>query len=331
MDSLISIIIPSYNRSSLISETLNSVLNQTYTNWECIIVDDGSTNNAIEIVKKFANKDSRFTIKKRPSEKPKGANACRNYGFRLSKGDYVLFLDSDDVLKDTCLEKRLNMFKTSNNIDFVIANSSYIKNGKFYNKPICEFPSNFSSEAYLKLFLSYRLPWASTMGVLWKKETIKDFKFDEKLMRLQDLDYHISILSKKEYNIKRLNQIDTYYRVDDDDKVTSNNYVTKVINSLEYFLQKHINQDYIQEKYPNSFKNFILFFLVNYLYPNYKNHKLKIHKIEKIIKNSKLFSSKELYLLKVKKRITVNGLINKKGFGINRFNKIIMKGLRHGE
>ncbi|MFD1163095.1 glycosyltransferase family 2 protein [Hwangdonia seohaensis] len=327
MDSLVSIIIPAYNRSPLISETLNSVLNQTYTNWECIIIDDGSTDNTIEIVKEYTVKDSRFAIKNRPSGKPKGANACRNYGLKLSKGEYILFLDSDDILKNTCLENRLNAFKTSKNIDFVIANSSYIKDNVYYNKPICEFPSDYSSENYLKLFLSYKLPW-TIMSVLWKRELINNFQFDENLMRFQDLDYHISILSNKKYNLTRLNYVDTYYRVEDE-KVLSENYIATVINSLNYFLKKHINQDYIQKKYPNSFKNFILFFLVNYLYPNYKNHKSEIHKIEDIIKDSKLFSSKESYLLKIKKALITKDLVNKKGFGINRFNKLIMKGLEY--
>ncbi len=327
MDSLVSIIIPTYNRAHLISETLNSVLNQIYTNWECIIIDDGSTDNTTDIVKDYSIKDSRFLVKDRPSDKPKGANACRNYGFKLSKGDYVMFLDSDDILKNSCLKTRLKAFKTSKNIDFVIANSSYIKDHVFYDKPICKFPSDYSSEDYLKLFLSYKLPW-TVMSVLWKKETIQDFVFDENLSRLQDIDYHISILSKKEYTITRLNEIDTYYRVEDD-KVLSENYIDTVISSLNYFLKKHIKQEYVQIKYSNSFKNFIIFFLINYLYPNYRNFKFEVNKIENIVKDSKIFSSKELYLLKLKKEIVIKDLANKKGLGVNRFNKFIMKGLRY--
>lgn len=328
MDPLVSIIIPTYNRSQLISETLNSVLAQTYTNWECIIVDDNSTDNTIKIAKNYSNKDSRFSIYSRPYEKPKGANACRNYGYKLSKGDYILFLDSDDVLKNTCLKKRLELFNSNKNIDFVIANSSYIKDNIFYNKPICEFPVDFSSENYLKLFLSYKLPWASTMGILWKKNVLKDVKFDENLKRLQDVDFHISILSKKKYNIIRLNKIDTYYRVQDN-KVSSKNHIKNVILSLNYFLKKHIKQDYVQKKYLNNFKNFILFFLVNYLYPNYRVYKTQVKEIENIIKESKIFSTKELYLLKVKKVLIANGLKNKKGLGINKLNKLITKRLRY--
>lgn len=327
MDSLVSIIIPTYNRSHFISDTLNSVLNQTFTNWECLIIDDGSTDNTIEIAKSFIVKDSRFYIVNRPPNKPKGANACRNYGFKLSKGNYVLFLDSDDILKDTCLENRINAFKATQNLDFVIANTSYVKQGVFYNKPICEFPSDYGSEDYLKLFLSYKLPW-TIMSVLWKKETIKDFMFDEHLSRFQDVDFHVTVLLSKTYKIAQLNKVDNYYRIKDD-KILSDDYIVNVISSFNFFLKKYIYQDRIQSGYANNFKTFVVFFLVNYLYPNYKKHKSKINSIEDIIKDSKLFSSKELYLLKIKKKIITSGLTNKKGLGVNKFNKLIMKGLKY--
>ncbi len=94
---LVSIIIPSFNRAELIGKTLESVLIQDYTNWECIIVDDGSTDNTMSVVQEYVDKDDRFQLHKRPPESPKGANACRNYGFELSKGAFINWLDSDDL------------------------------------------------------------------------------------------------------------------------------------------------------------------------------------------------------------------------------------------
>ena len=98
MGGLISIIIPSYNRAHLIIETLESIKNQTYSNWECIIVDDGSTDDSNEVISQFINNDSRFEYVQRPPHKIKGANSCRNYGFESSSGDYIQFLDSDDLI-----------------------------------------------------------------------------------------------------------------------------------------------------------------------------------------------------------------------------------------
>lgn len=120
---LISIIIPTYNRAHLIGETLDSVLNQTYQNWECIIVDDGSTDNTYEIVNDYIKKDNRFHLYHRPKDRLKGANTCRNYGFELSKGEYINWFDDDDLMMPDFLELKVNAF--SDNLFFVIGTGSY--------------------------------------------------------------------------------------------------------------------------------------------------------------------------------------------------------------
>lgn len=104
LDHLVSIIIPTYNRADLIGETLNSVLFQTYNSWECIIVDDRSSDNTKEIAEGYVKKDPRFKFYVRPSEMEKGASICRNYGLRQAKGQYIQFLDSDDLLNETKLQ-----------------------------------------------------------------------------------------------------------------------------------------------------------------------------------------------------------------------------------
>jgi glycosyltransferase involved in cell wall biosynthesis len=101
---LVSIIIPTYNRSSVIRETLDSVFAQTYNNWECIIVDDGSTDNTSNVVLTYVAKDKRFHYYKRPDTHNEGGNGARNYGLEISKGVYVQFLDSDDLLAKNKLE-----------------------------------------------------------------------------------------------------------------------------------------------------------------------------------------------------------------------------------
>lgn len=110
---LVSIIIPTYNRTHIIHETLESVLSQEDVNWECLIIDDGSTDNTAEVINNYCEKDPRFKFFKRPKHKPKGANACRNYGFELSNGDYIQFLDSDDLLSKNKLSNQLNLITDS--------------------------------------------------------------------------------------------------------------------------------------------------------------------------------------------------------------------------
>ncbi|WP_167330294.1 glycosyltransferase family 2 protein [Flavobacterium denitrificans] len=107
-DILISIIIPTYNRASILNQTLDSVLSQTYSNWECIVVDDGSSDDTEELLAQYCAKDSRFKYFKRPLETPKGGNVCRNLGFELSKGAFVKWLDSDDLLSADLLLSQIS-------------------------------------------------------------------------------------------------------------------------------------------------------------------------------------------------------------------------------
>ena len=89
LNDLVSIIIPVYNRAHLIGETLDSVLKQTYVNWECIIIDDVSTDRTCKVVMEYCNRDTRFKLFHRPKDKPRGGNAARNYGFEKSSGIYI--------------------------------------------------------------------------------------------------------------------------------------------------------------------------------------------------------------------------------------------------
>lgn len=116
---LVSIIIPVFNREKLIVETLKSIQNQSYTNWECIIVDDGSTDSTENCIQTFVEKDKRFAYYHRPVTYIKGANSCRNYGFEVSSGEYINWFDSDDIMLSDFLEKKIKAFTAE--IQFVIA------------------------------------------------------------------------------------------------------------------------------------------------------------------------------------------------------------------
>lgn len=120
---LVSIIIPTYNRVLLIGETLNSVLSQTYTNWECIVIDDGSTDDTESFVKQYIEKDNRFQYHRRPENLQKGANVCRNYGFELSKGEFINWFDDDDVMLNCFIETKIKLFDSK--IDLVICSGTY--------------------------------------------------------------------------------------------------------------------------------------------------------------------------------------------------------------
>ena len=112
---LISVVIPAYNAEQFLDETLESVLSQTYENWECIIVNDGSTDNTESIAKKWCEKDARFCYFYKENS---GVSDTRNLGIKEARGEYIAFLDADDILTPDSLEVRINVL-IEQNVDLV--------------------------------------------------------------------------------------------------------------------------------------------------------------------------------------------------------------------
>lgn len=110
-ENLVSIVTPLYNSEKYIEETIESVLCQTYQNWEMLIIDDCSTDNGAKVVKKYLT-DKR--IKYFKLEKNSGAAICRNKAIEISNGEFIAFLDSDDLWKKEKLEKQVNFMKKNN-------------------------------------------------------------------------------------------------------------------------------------------------------------------------------------------------------------------------
>lgn len=122
MKEVVSIVIPTYNRSHLIGETINSIQKQTYQKWECLIIDDGSIDDTENVVKRYCEVDLRINYYKRPDSLSKGANSCRNYGYELSRGEFINWFDDDDVMLENFLENKVNHF--TDGLQFVI-NTGY--------------------------------------------------------------------------------------------------------------------------------------------------------------------------------------------------------------
>jgi glycosyltransferase involved in cell wall biosynthesis len=193
---LVSIIIPTFNRGNLIAETLNSVLEQAYANLEVLVVDDGSSDNTKEIVEGFRKTNSRVYYFERPTHLPKGANACRNYGLTKSKGKYVKWLDSDDLLLKDCLEKQVQAIELEN-ADLCICNTKV-------------FPTEFNLELYMDLpdwslirslpnidnFVLKGIKWHTAAG-LWRKDWfLNQSPFDEELQNSQEWLMHLQALCR---------------------------------------------------------------------------------------------------------------------------------------
>jgi glycosyltransferase involved in cell wall biosynthesis len=116
----VSIIIPNYNRGRILSKAIESALNQTYKNIEIIIVDDNSEDNSRQIIRDYALKYK--NIKYEFLKENKGANYCRNVGAKLSMGEYLAFLDSDDIFLNNKIEKQINVFHKFKDVKIVFTN-----------------------------------------------------------------------------------------------------------------------------------------------------------------------------------------------------------------
>jgi glycosyltransferase involved in cell wall biosynthesis len=220
---LVSIIIPTYNRAHLIGETLDTVVTQTYLNWECIIVDDGSSDNTDQVIEEYTKKDSRFKYYHRPDEHLPGGNGARNYGFKMSQGEYIQWFDSDDLMVAEKLELKVKAM-LENEVDFVVCFGALVN--KKHNV-IDEWNKIYNKNALLSHVLG--IITFSTNGPMFKKSILLNNKvFDEKLKRKQEWEFFSRILCETE-SYYPLNVV-LYYIKRTDDSINVRNEV-KSINS----------------------------------------------------------------------------------------------------
>jgi glycosyltransferase involved in cell wall biosynthesis len=191
---LISVIIPTYNRSHLIGETLESIISQTYSNWECIVVDDGSLDYTEELMNFYVLEDTRITYVKRPISRTKGANACRNYGFEVSKGDYINWFDDDDVMHSRKLELQLSSLENSG-LNFSVCQTLVFRNNV---KNILGLRNEMiKSDNPFCDYLTMKIMWLTHVP-LWRRKFLIDlgFLFDEELQAAQEWEFHLRVLNK---------------------------------------------------------------------------------------------------------------------------------------
>lgn len=122
MNPLVSIIVPCYNQAQFLPEALQSVWEQTYENWECIIVNDGSPDNTHEVAQEWLAKDKRFSYFK---IKNGGVSKARNIGLSRSKGCYIQFLDADDTLESQKIDLQVSFLENERQVDIVYSSSRY--------------------------------------------------------------------------------------------------------------------------------------------------------------------------------------------------------------
>lgn len=154
---LVSIVVPCYNGEKFIEKTINSIFNQSYKNYEIIVVDDGSIDDSIQLIRNQKTKRIK-TI----NQKNSGVSIARNNGFKQANGEFIVFFDADDLMSIDFLEKRIQLFNNQSNIDFVCGfinffekEDTFLKKGirgvfanieeevLFYHPNVATCPSNY--------------------------------------------------------------------------------------------------------------------------------------------------------------------------------------------
>jgi len=190
MTPLVSVIMPVFNSESHLEEAVISIIGQTYRNFELILVDDGSNDKSLDIALRYVKRDARVKFFKRPRGYRKGGNVCRNYGFKMAKGKYINWFDSDDVMFPEMLEKKVEKIQ-GDSYSFVVSEGVEFKGLK--SNTIKKWDQIESEQPLLDHAfgnISFH-----TNGPLFKKEFINQTDlFDENLSRKQEWEFYTRLL-----------------------------------------------------------------------------------------------------------------------------------------
>lgn len=227
---LISIIVPCYNHAQYLDECLQSVLDQTYQDWECIIVNDGSPDNTEAVAKKWLIKDTRFKYYYKENG---GLSSARNFGIGKAEGMWVLPLDSDDYISNNYLDLAKNHFADT---DIKVIYCEAQKFGEINEKWKLE---DYSLEKLAVGNLIF------CTAFLRKEDWRKIGGYDENLLHgLEDWDFWISLL-KHDGKVLKLNETCFFYRIKENSMLLElkNNHE---INAIKFIEKKHI--DFFQQQ-----------------------------------------------------------------------------------
>ncbi|UQD56150.1 glycosyltransferase family 2 protein [Flavobacterium sp. K5-23] len=254
---LVSVIIPCYNQGNFLNETLESVYKQTYSDWECIIVDDGSIDNTMEIAQSWVSNDKRF---KYYNKENGGVSSARNYGIELAQGEFLQFLDSDDILDMKKIEISINLLKLPKNseVQMVISNFKMISSdSKEFYPAFCELTyESLSFENFLYNFFSIQIQCG-----FFDVKLFESIKFPENLSAQEDWVVWVHLFKNKpNYIFKNLPL--AYYRINPTGRMMTmgaDDNQIKVLDSLKEILtyhQYHQFSVHLMSKYYDSTKLF---------------------------------------------------------------------------
>lgn len=206
---LVSIITPTRNRKHFLENTADHLKGQEYQNWEWIIIDDGSKDGTIEFLVNLEKKDSRIKFQPRSETHLQGPAGCRNQAVDIAKGNYVVFVDDDDIIHPEMLSLCIPFFSAYPEAAFLrFDKQPFIEkldeNLLRRNEDIAENPRVFRTSDIEKM-ISGEVPFACCT-VIWKRQNLENDRFDESLSYAEEWEYYSRLILKADYGLS-LNRV----------------------------------------------------------------------------------------------------------------------------
>lgn len=228
---VVSIIMPTLDRLKYLRQAVASVQLQAYPDWELIVIDDGSTDATADDMQRLMKSDNRIRYKSRLSQ-PAGSATCRNDGINEARGEYVIFLDSDDCLAPFCLETRLEAMEKYNHYDFLVFPCRLFRYSLGDLRLLWNIPN---SKNDIDRYLRMDVPW-QTSSPIWKKSSLlRTGLWNPRLKNKDDWDFYLRVLIKG-FAYKYMDSApDCFWRIPtpDRDNLGKNSSKENVLESFE--------------------------------------------------------------------------------------------------
>lgn len=232
---LVSVIVPCYKQAGFLPETLDCILAQTYNNWECIVIDDGSPDNTEEVAGEYVKKDSRIKYMRQENQ---GVSAARNNAIRHSNGKYILPLDADDLITPIYLEEAVAYFESHPECKLVygLAEKFGAENG----------PWDLAEYSFQKMLFENLI---FNPAMFRRSDFDKTIGYNENMREgVEDWDFWLTLLGPDD-NVHRLDKLVYLYRIKKESRNTvarNDAKMAKLFRTI-YNNHKEYYQDYVQD------------------------------------------------------------------------------------
>ncbi len=241
MKPLVSVIIPCYNQGEFLSFAFRSLQEQSLTQWECIVVDDGSTDNTAEVAESFIQADKRIRLIQQPNS---GSAVARNKGLSVAEGEYIQFLDADDLLNSDKLRLQ-SEYMTANKIDVSYTLNAYFHSmkelGEYYLQPKKQFRyyTNIRNALLSRWGISFSIPVHCFM---FRRQFLEEhgLRYDEHIRQREDWKFHLDV-SHYCVHPSELEYVGAFCRINPTSKTSSYTKMAKGNMILMHYIRPQLS------------------------------------------------------------------------------------------